>query len=52
MQNSQPGRDSMLATVAMMWWSLLHREVVGIAQTYQQCQTAGEKFASMLRQNR
>ena len=36
-----PGRVSMLATVANVWWPRLHREVVGIAQTCQQCKTSG-----------
>ena len=35
-----PGRDSMLVTVANVWWPRLHREVVGIAQTCQQCKTS------------
>ena len=33
-----PGRDSILATVANVWWPRLRREVVGIAQT---CQNRG-----------
>ena len=44
-----PGRGSMLATVANVWWPRLHREVVGIAQTCQQCKTAGKNIKPLLR---
>ena len=45
-----PGRDSMLATVANVWWPRLHREVVGIAQTCQKCKTSGKNIKTLLRQ--
>ena len=44
------GRDSMLVTVANVWWPRLHREVVGIAQTCQQCKTSGKNVKPFLRQ--
>ena len=43
-------RDSMLATMANMWSSRLHREAVGIAQTCQQCKIAGKNLKRLLRQ--
>ena len=46
-----PGRDSIDATVSKMWWPRLHREVVGIAQTCQQCKTAGKYIKPILRQS-
>ena len=46
-----PGRDSMLATVSNVWWHRLHREAVGIAQTCQQCKTAGKNIKPILRQS-
>ena len=46
-----PGRDSMLATVSNVWWPRLHREKVGIAQTCQQCKTAGKNTNPILRQS-
>ena len=46
-----PGRDSMLATVSNVWWPRLHREVVGIAQTCQQCKTVGKNIKSIIRQS-
>ena len=46
----QPGRDSMLATVANVLWPRLHQEVVGIAQTCQQCKTSGKNIKPILRQ--
>ena len=45
-----PGRDSMLATVANVWWPPLHREVVGIAQTCRQCKTSGKNIKPILTQ--
>ena len=45
-----PGRDSMLAKVANVWWPRFHREVVGIAQTCQQCKTSGKNIKPILRQ--
>ena len=45
-----PGRDSMLATLANVWWPRLHLEVVGIAQTCQQCKTSGKNIKTVLRQ--
>ena len=47
----RPGRDSMLATVSNVWWPRHNREVVGIAQTCQQCKTAGTNIKPILRQN-
>ena len=44
------GRDSMLVTVANVWWPRLHREVLRIAQTCQQCKTAGKNIKPLLRQ--
>ena len=43
-----PGRDSMLATVANVWWPRLHREIVGIEQTCQQCKTSGKNIKTLL----
>ena len=40
----------MLATVANVWCLRLHREVVGIAQTCQQCKTADKNNKTLLRQ--
>ena len=40
----------MLATVANVWRLRLHREVVGIAQTCQQCKTADKNNKPLLRQ--
>ena len=37
----QPGRDSMAATVANVWWPRLHRELVVLAKHCQQSQVAG-----------
>ena len=45
------GRDSMLSTVSNVWWPRLHREVVGIARTCPQCQTAGKNIKPLLKQN-
>ena len=47
-----PGRDSMLPTVANMWWPRLHREVVVIALTCQQRKTAGENIKPLLTKTR
>ena len=41
----------MLATVANIWWSRLHREVVGITQTCQQRKTGGKILEPLLRQS-
>ena len=46
-----PGRDSMLSTVSNVLWPSLHREVVGIARTCPQCQTAGKNIKPLLKQN-
>ena len=46
-----PGRDSMLATVANVWWPRLHREVVGIAQICPDCKEAGKNLKPLLRQS-
>ena len=43
-------RKSILATGANIWRPRLHREVVGIAQTCQQCKTAGKNIEPLLRQ--
>ena len=45
-----PGRDSMLATVANVWWPRLQRKVVRIAQTCHQCKTSGKNIEPILRQ--
>ena len=45
-----PGRDRMLSTVSNVWWPRLHREVVGIAKSCPQFQTAGENLESILKQ--
>ena len=46
-----PACDSMLATVSNVWRPCLHRELVGIAQTCQQCKTAGKNIRTILRQS-
>ena len=46
-----PGRDTMPATVSNVWWPRLHREVVGIAQPCQQCETAGKNNKPVLGQS-
>ena len=46
-----PGRDSMLSTVSNVWWSRLHPNVVRIARTCPQCQTAGKIIKALLKQN-
>ena len=45
-----PGRDSMLSTVSNVWWPRLHREVVGIAKSSTQSQTAGKNIKTILKQ--
>ena len=50
LHNGHPGRDSMLPTVANVWWPRFNREVLGIAQTCQHCKTAGKNIKTLLRQ--
>ena len=45
-----PGRDTMLETVSNVWWPRLHREVVNLAKTCPQCQTAGKNIKPLLTQ--
>ena len=42
-----PGRDSMLAIAANVWWPRLHRDVVGLAKHCQQCQASGKNIKPM-----
>ena len=44
------GSDNRLAKVVNVWWPRLHREVVGFAQTCQQCKTAVKNIQTLLRQ--
>ena len=46
-----PGRDSMLATVANVWWPRLHREVIVFAQICPECKEAGKNLKPLLRQS-
>ena len=43
-----PGRESMIVTVANIWWPKLHREVVGLAKFCQQSITAGKNIKPLL----
>ena len=45
-----PGKDTTLETVSNVWWPRLHREVVNLAKTCPQCQTAGKNIKPLLTQ--
>ena len=45
-----PGRDAMLQAVADIWWPQIHREIVLLAQTCNQCQQSGKNLKTLLPQ--
>ena len=45
-----PGRDTMLATVSIVWWPRFHREVVSLPKTCSQCQQAGKNIKTVIKQ--
>ena len=47
-----PGRDALLHAVADIWWPQLHREIVLLAQTCQQCQQSGKNLKTLLPQTK
>ena len=42
-----PGRDSMLQAVADIWWPQIHREIVLLAQTCNQCKDSGKNLKTI-----
>ena len=46
-----PGRDAMLQAVADIWWPQIHREIVLLAQTCNQCQQSGKNLKTLLPQS-
>ena len=46
-----PGRDSMLASSADIWWPRIHREIVDQARLCEQCLQSGKNLKCILRQN-
>ena len=45
-----PGRDTMLRTVAEIWWPNVHRDVINTAKMCQQCQQAGKSVETLPKQ--
>ena len=45
-----PGRDATLQAVADIWWPQIHREIVLLAQTCNQCQPSGKNLKTLLPQ--
>ena len=46
-----PGRDTMLLTVADIWWPRIHREIVLLAQSCSRCQKAGKTLKTIQKQS-
>ena len=47
-----PGSDAMLQAVAEIWWPRIHRDVVLLAQSCNQCQQAGKNLKTIIPQSK
>lgn len=46
-----PGRDTMLKTVAEIWWPHIHRDVINTARMCEKCQQAGKNSKTLKKQS-